>query len=779
MTHQNFLTVFYTNRRLSSLLVSAFFVATLFTAIFATTAEAQATIVDTYDDGLPTGVFSFDGDTNTVAVTTTVIAIGAPLAVPNQSAQNGVLAVTYNIADGVGFGGVTHGFETQRNWSNNAGLSFWFRGTNSGLRYQIEIFDNRSDPAIDTAERFEYRFTDTVDDWKNFSIPFSAFERSTDYQPVGAPNDGLNLTSVWGYSIVLPQGNDAVFIDSVALTDDILLTDYENGEPAGTFIYNGAASTIETDVVSINGTSPLAMSGQTGDNGVLRLTIDVQDYGGIGRTFEPMAQDWSAYQGFGFWFYGSNSGERVQVEIYDNRTAGSAESERYEYRFNDDFIGWQEFRVPFSSFVRSTDFQPDGVPDDGLTLTEVWGYDIVLPQTATTLFLDTVALLADVPDEITDPDIVTQFDSGFPDGYYDFNGPASTLNITTTVVTADSALEIPGQTSDITVLSVDYAIPVGDYGGFAIAPNSDPQDWRGHTGVGFWFYGSNSGGRFKVQIFDNRSDPAADTAERFDYNFDDNFSGWRRIHVPFGDFVRASESSQPTLGAPDDGLGLNEVWGYGFIMPPTTGNVYISELSIVDEAPVETFDRETVPSGYYDFSDDASTTTGAPLTIAMGDPNERPFQQPSETVLAVNFDVESYGGVAVKYPNGSADWSRYEGVSFWLHGNNAGDRIQFELFDNRSDPAADDAERYEYRLTDHGPTWRLVRIRFTDFIRAVDFQPATAPNDGLSLTEIWGFELGLPRSAGTLMLDQLSVFNGKGELGFVVKVEVYLPLVAQ
>jgi len=102
-----------------------------------------------------------------------------------------------------------------------------------------------------------------------------------------------------------------------------------------------------------------------------------------------------------------------------------------------------------------------------------------------------------------------------------------------------------------------------------------------------------------------------------------------------------------------------------------------------------------------------------------------------------------------------------------------------ELFDNRSDPAADDAERYEYRITDHGPTWRKISIRFADFVRAVDFQPATAPNDGLNLTEVWGFELGLPRSTGTLMLDQLSVFNGNGELGFIVKSNVYLPTVTR
>lgn len=249
------------------------------------------------------------------------------------------------------------------------------------------------------------------------------------------------------------------------------------------------------------------------------------------------------------------------------------------------------------------------------------------------------------------------------------------------------------------------------------------------------------------------------------------------MNIPFDDFFRSSDF-QPD-GAPDDGLNLNEVWGYGFIMPASVGNVYISELSLINEAPVETFNGDSLPSGYYQFSDDGSNAVGQQLVITADGPTARPLQEQDEGILVIDFEVALYGGIAVKYPNGAEDWSAYDGVSFWLRGNNAGDRIQFELFDNRSDPAADDAERYEYRITDHGPVWRKISIPFSDFVRAVDFQPATAPNDGLNLTEVWGFELGLPQSTGTLMMDQLSVFNGTGEVGFTIKSVVYLPTIAQ
>ena len=55
-----------------------------------------------------------------------------------------------------------------------------------------------------------------------------------------------------------------------------------------------------------------------------------------------------------------------------------------------------------------------------------------------------------------------------------------------------------------------------------------------------------------------------DTAERFEASFVDDVTGWREVTVPIGDFVRSAE--QPD-GAPDDGLGLDEVWGVGLTLP--------------------------------------------------------------------------------------------------------------------------------------------------------------------------------------------------------------------
>jgi beta-glucanase (GH16 family) len=77
--------------------------------------------------------------------------------------------------------------------------------------------------APDTAERFEYTFTDNLEGWQRVVIPFAWFERSVD-QPVGAPDDGLNLTDVWGYDFAVSDGSGSTRADSMFYLDQVRLT---------------------------------------------------------------------------------------------------------------------------------------------------------------------------------------------------------------------------------------------------------------------------------------------------------------------------------------------------------------------------------------------------------------------------------------------------------------------------------------------------------------------------------------------------------------------------
>ena len=48
-------------------------------------------------------------------------------------------------------------------------------------------------------------------------------------------------------------------------------------------------------------------------------------------------------------------------------------------------------------------------------------------------------------------------------------------------------------------------------------------------------------------------------------------AGWQQVSIPMTDFVRSAD--QPA-GAPDDGLDLTDVWGYGFDLPYPAGGTY-------------------------------------------------------------------------------------------------------------------------------------------------------------------------------------------------------------
>lgn len=106
----------------------------------------------------------------------------------------------------------------------------------------------------------------------------------------------------------------------------------------------------------------------------MSVSYSVTEWGGIEQLFAT-ARSWSSYNNFVFWFYGNGSGNRFRVELYDNgASAGSAE--RFEYQFADDDAGWRHFIIPLNAFTRRGDWQPGGVPNDGLTLTQIWGVNL-------------------------------------------------------------------------------------------------------------------------------------------------------------------------------------------------------------------------------------------------------------------------------------------------------------------------------------------------------------------------------------------------------------------
>ena len=147
--------------------------------------------------------------------------------------------------------------------------------------------------------------------------------------------------------------------------------------------------------------------------------------------------------------------------------------------------------------------------------------------------------------------------------------------------------ERPGQRAGNRVLQLDmdvtgwagvvYIVPTvgGDQWGW--------QDWRGFDAFSFWLYGNNTGATIFVDIIDNRNPCSeGDDAERYVADFKDSFSGWKKITIRFADMRRKEIGN----GAPDDGLGLDHVHGWGLGATNTGGPVtyYIDDFTLLRDA---------------------------------------------------------------------------------------------------------------------------------------------------------------------------------------------------
>jgi len=544
------------------------------------------------------------------------------------------LEINYDVG---AWGGFTHAFTDgeswiSQDWTDFGALQFSLYGNNSGGIIQVEIFDNRN-PGLnsDTAERYFFRITDDYEGWQDFTIPFGSFLRRADFQPGGAPNDGLGLNEVSGYAFGLPAGagaytayldnvmvvfleNEPIMVDDFAM-DEIFLAQDGAGNDIGHVTWG--------DGVELN----LIEALRSGDDvSALAVTYDISGFGGFSHIFndgaEHAPQDWSAYNAISFWFLGSGTGEEIQVEIFDNLNPEAAgdSAERWFYRFVDDGFIWKQVEIPFVDFQRREDWQPDGALDDGFNLNAVTGYAFGLPagignkvaviddiQVITIAGVDqpegvTVATeaseevverleveLEDVepnpdllePIPFTEPILLADYEEGLPYliadgvavGYVPFGDVTGNAVIGITQIKPFTAMAIPEISEFNQALRVDYNI--GAWGGYTHAI-TDGESWisvdaTNHNAMEFWLYGNDTGGVVMIELFDNRDTEApGDTAERYFYHMLDDYEGWAKITIPFAFFQRRTDY-QPN-GAPDDGFGLDAVAGYALSFPAGAGS---------------------------------------------------------------------------------------------------------------------------------------------------------------------------------------------------------------
>lgn len=334
--------------------------------------------------------------------------------------------------------------------------------------------------------------------------------------------------------------------------DVTVLESFEGGVPAAYFPWANRAELEPVLSVVADSTVP----GSDAGNDVLEASVTGASGAGdyFGFTEDTVEEDWSASDGFRFWYRGTASGRTLAFELKN-------EGRLFEQSVVDDRAEWREISVLFTDLRLKEDpsadtrFDPSVGTGFAVTLTGLGAGNHRFDDVG--LFTRSVTLQdfeGDVPfGSPTDPFGVFSWNSA--DAF---------------VTMAVTEKERAGTTGNH-VLTGTYAIPAGGYGG--ISDNlATPQDWSGFRGIRFWWYasqGSNpasptAGPDIEVEVKDGG--PDAEHAERWTATFKDNWgsstSRWKLVELPFTTFTL--DDYQPGSGDTlDQRLDLTSAWGTG------------------------------------------------------------------------------------------------------------------------------------------------------------------------------------------------------------------------
>jgi hypothetical protein len=157
----------------------------------------------------------------------------------------------------------------------------------------------------------------------------------------------------------------------------------------------------------------------------------------------------------------------------------------------------------------------------------------------------------------------------------------------------------------------------------------------------------------------------------------------------------------------------------------------------------------------------SSAVDGMTVTAASGATLSRSFAQGhiGARALGIDYSVTAGSSASVaRVLSASQDWSSAKFFNFWFHGTASNNPFRVELLDNRAPGGSGDtSERFEARFTDDFTGWKWVSLPLSAFTRRADGQPAGAPSDGLSLTQMWGYAVSPVSGSGAYRVDQVEL----------------------
>ncbi|MFI6036290.1 glycoside hydrolase family 3 protein [Streptomyces sp. NPDC051315] len=178
------------------------------------------------------------------------------------------------------------------------------------------------------------------------------------------------------------------------------------------------------------------------------------------------------------------------------------------------------------------------------------------------------------------------------------------------------------------VLTGDYDI--SGWGGFThdYAAAEPAHDWSAHQGLRLWWEGRGNGRRITVELKDGGAHGEA--SELWTASFTDDFTGWKRIELPFTDFTYRTDY-QP-VGGIDQVLGLTGMWGYAVTLPAgTRGDFAMDGVELYGRADQSRTASVTTDSAVYPVKEGGTATVKVTLATTGAAPVDAPVTVSYET----------------------------------------------------------------------------------------------------------------------------------------------------
>ena len=361
------------------------------------------------------------------------------------------------------------------------------------------------------------------------------------------PSPGLVLGGRTATTVTITPHGQLPDVGAVTVLDD-----YEDGVPAGYTTWG-----VSAPVTPVLSTAPADHDGDA-----LVATVSGTPAAGdwFGFTHDTAPTDWSAHDGFTFWFLGTGGGGLLRYEVKSN-------GQLFETSVVDDAAGWRRVNVAFSTLRLKGDPASDARFDAhvsagfAVTLTDLgagaWQFDDLGLYDRVTTVEDAEG---DVP--IADP--------GTTVGLFTWGSAGADVSLGVTQQDRE------GGPADNHVLSGTYLIPSGGWGGFS-ENLAAAQDWSSFRGIRLLWYASQdnrpasptAGDDIKVELKDGG--PDGEHSELWATTFKDNWSPdgsrWKVVDLPFSQFTLGGY--QPGDAATRNGtLDLTSSWGYALTFVP-------------------------------------------------------------------------------------------------------------------------------------------------------------------------------------------------------------------